>query len=266
MDFRTIIVEREHNIVTVVLNRPDRLNAINEELIQELLSAIEILYRDETVRVLIITGAGRAFSAGGDFKSDEHSLKLMDEGPAVFHRGYRNSVAPLINTLQNMRFPTIAMLNGVAVGLGFDIALACDMRIGSEDARFRVAWTKLGLVPAGGGTWLLPRIVGIAKAAELIFSARLIDAKEAEKIGILNKMVPSSALREETIQLARSIAENPPRAISLAKLNLYNGLKTDLASALELLGACQGVLASTEDFKEAVAAFREKRTPTFKGK
>jgi 2-(1,2-epoxy-1,2-dihydrophenyl)acetyl-CoA isomerase len=266
MDYQTIILAKEDKVATITLNRPERLNSINDLLIKELASAVDVVEKDDTVRVLIITGSGRAFSAGGDFKADEGRLKMVDKGSMEFKQNYSSFIAPFICKMQNLRIPTIAMVNGIAVGLGFDITLACDIRIGSQNTRFRVAWTKMGLVPAGGGTWLLPRIVGLGKAAELIFSARFIDAEEAKMIGILNKVVPASDLKVKALELAQAIAENPPLAVNQAKMNLYKGLGIDISSALELLGSSQALLMSTDDFKEAVAAFREKRAPSFHGK
>lgn len=241
------------------------MNAINERVIEELTSAIDIVERAANVRTLVIAGSGKAFSAGGDFSTDENSLELTNQAAAPFYQGYRRFIAPLICKMQGLQVPTIAMVNGAAIGFGFDLTLACDIRVGSEHSKFQVAWVKLGLIPAAGSSWLLPRLVGVGRAAELIFSGRVLGAEEAEQIGVLNKLVPPSELKNETMQLALSIAQNPPVAIRLAKLTFYKGLESNLPAALELLGACQTIALSTKDHKEALAAFRQKRKATFEG-
>jgi enoyl-CoA hydratase/carnithine racemase len=165
-----------------------------------------------------------------------------------------------------MQKPTIAMVNGVAVGGGFDVALACDLRIGSKDARFRNAFVKIGLFPGWGGTWLYPRVMGLGKALEYLFTGDFLGAEEAERLGVLNKMVVPEELEKETMVLARKIAQGPPIAIRLMKLQAYKGLQMDMETALEMAAACETITLNSEDHKEGVAAFREKREAQFKGK
>jgi 2-(1,2-epoxy-1,2-dihydrophenyl)acetyl-CoA isomerase len=265
MDTQTVIIEREEDVAIITLNRPDRGNALNEELGEQLLATIKELSRDASIRVLVITGAGRSFCTGGDIRTDKGGLKLVEGSPVEFYKGYR-MIKEIICGLQNLSIPIIAMVNGDAIGFGAGVALACDIRIGSEKARFNEAWVKLGFMPAAGSTWFLPRLIGMGRAAELIFTDRFLAAEEAEKLGVLNKLLPASKLREETMKLAKGIASFPPLAIKLAKLNLYRGLEVDLATALELAGSCQAILASTEDKDEALIAFREKRQGIYKGK
>lgn len=271
MQYKTILLEKIQNIAKVTLNRPTRLNALNPQLIGELATAIPELGKDPEVRAVVITGAGRAFCSGGDFKGDADSL-AAGRPPQGWHpedarnriRGYTLGVC---YALQSLPVPTIAMVNGVAVGLGFDVALACDMRVGSENARFMVGWTRRGVVPAGGTVWLLPRIIGLGRALEMMYTARFMEADEAERVGLLNKKVPSAELEAETMDLAGAIAHGPTIALRLDKLNTYKGLTMDYPTLLEYLAICQaGIANKTEDFEEASRAFIEKREPVFKGR
>ena len=267
MGYTTIEFTKERGIATMALNRPQRMNAINRTVHEEMLDALTNVKKDDSVRVFVLTGRGRAFCAGGDFKGDEDSLIKPDQlpQPKNFVKMYRAEIQPFILGLQNLDVPTIAMVNGPAYGMGFDFALACDMRIGSTDARFCAAWTRRAITTAGGATWLLPRIVGLGKATELIFFAREVKAEEAERLGILNKLVPADKLEEETMAWATELAKGPPIALRLSKMNIYRGLELDLQAALDLLATSQGIALSTEDYKEAARAFREKREAVFKG-
>jgi 2-(1,2-epoxy-1,2-dihydrophenyl)acetyl-CoA isomerase len=168
--------------------------------------------------------------------------------------------------LQGMAKPTIAVVNGPAVGGGFDIALACDMRIGSENAKFMVAFTRIGLVPGTGSGWLLPRIVGLSKACRLIYTGDLVESEEAYQMGLLDWLVPSDRLEEETMALAHRIAQGPPIALSLDKMVIYEGLNSNFETAIKLGTMCERLCLGTEDFKEGIKAFAEKRKPVFRGK
>ena len=271
MDFETIILKKEDGIATIIFNRPERLNALDFRMFSEIPQAIREVAGDETVRVLVLTGAGRAFSVGGDFKGEPATPGVMGidsqlQNPAMLAQQVRGYGRGINLALQNLDIPTIAMVNGVAVGQGFSMALVCDMRIGSQNARFSVAWTKRALVPATGDTWLLPRIVGLGRAVELILTGRFVEAEEAERIGLLNRLVPVEELENETMALAHQLAKGPPLALRLSKVNLYTGLNVDLATALESLSSAQAILFMTEDYKEATAAFQEKREAVFKGR
>ncbi|MBI4289661.1 MAG: enoyl-CoA hydratase/isomerase family protein [Chloroflexi bacterium] len=263
----TVTLKKDGGVAVLTLNRPQRLNAFNEVLGREMLACIQECNSDGVSRVLVLTGAGRAFCAGGDFRGDPNALLLVSEKrPSVFVQGYRGLIPQIITGLQSSFIPTIAMVNGLAHGVGFCLSLACDIRFGSENSRFCVAWLKRGLVPAGGTSWLLPRIVGMGRAAEIMFSRREVQADEAEKIGILNRLVPSAKLEEQTMEYARELAKGPGMAINLTKMNMYRGTELDLAAALELAGITQGIAVTTEDFAEASKAFREKREPVYKGR
>lgn len=267
MTFKTIIVKKEDSIATVTLNRPRRLNALNDQMIEELIVALDNLDRDDQVRVAIITGAGRAFCAGADLKPDEEGERILREtNPEVIRNSLRSGPQQLTRRMQSLGKPTIAMVNGDAVGGGCDLALACDLRVGSEKARFLVGFTRLGLIPGMGAMWLMPRIMGLAKAAELLFTGEALEAEEARRFGVLNRLVPAAELESETMALARKIASIPPVAVRLAKLQLYKGLELGFDTALEVAAATQTICFATEDHKEAIAAFRQKRAPTFRGK
>ncbi len=265
--FQTIIFEREDNVGIVTLNRPDKFNAVNQKMTEELTSLIEGLNQDKKTRALIITGAGKAFCSGGDFSKDSGlgwaSELSTDE---AFLSGYRETVPRIMCGLQALNVPTIAALNGVAVGLGCDLALACDIRIASENAKLAAIWIKRGLIPAAGGFWMLPRLVGLARATEIIFSGRFVPAEEGERIGLFNKVVPAPSLRYEAIALAQTFTENPPIAIKLAKMMLYRGLSLDFRAGIELAGAVQAIAHGTEDHAESINAWREKRKPVYKGR
>jgi enoyl-CoA hydratase/carnithine racemase len=260
----TVILKKEGNVTIITLNRPERLNAFNRQMEEELIEALASVHEDKDVGVLVLAGAGRAFCSGGDVSenmAEEYggtAQKISD----TFHHIYNGIILQLFN----LDIPTIGMINGVAVGLGFDLALACDIRVGSEDSRFMVGFTKMGLTPAAGGAWLMPRLMGLAKATEYIYTADFLEAEEALRLGVLNRLVPAKALEKETMALAQRIGENSPLANRLAKLQIHKGLNADLGTALELGGTCQAICLTSEETREALAAFREKRKPVFKGR
>jgi 2-(1,2-epoxy-1,2-dihydrophenyl)acetyl-CoA isomerase len=252
-----IILRKENHIATLILNRPDKLNAFTRQMEDELSQALADIAGDGDIRVMVLTGAGRAFCSGGDVS--EPVAEVYGGGvqniSTTLRRVYRDAVL----RLYNMDIPTIAMVNGVAAGLGFDLSLACDLRVGSEKARFVVAFTRVGLTPAAGGAWLLPRVLGLSKAAELIFTADFLEAEEAERLGVLNNLVPSLDLEKETMALAERISHNSPLANRLAKLQLHKGLQTDLETALEVGATCQAICLTSAEHQEKLAAFQNRR-------
>ena len=268
---KTVILVKSASdrVARITLNRPAKLNAINDQMQMELADAIENVAMDDEMNVLIVTGAGRGFCSGGDTeeltggsKTGAHDGK---RGPEKLRRGFRN-VHRIILGLHRMEKPTIAMVNGIAAGGGFDMAAACDLRIGSPNARFMSAFVRIGLFPAYGGTWLYPRIFGsVAKAAEMIFTGDFMEAEEANRHGLLNKLVPADKLESTTMELARKIASGPPVAIRLAKTLLYKGLQMDLETSLLMSAAAAAVPLTTQDHQEGVSAFREKRKPQYRG-
>jgi len=266
MDFKTIILKKQDNIATITLNRPDRLNSINDEVVTELAPALHDIGKDDDIRVLILTGAGRAFCAGADVNPEGGEAILRETSAETIRRGIREWSRDIIEGLVNLPKPTIAMVNGVCVGMGFDIALACDMRTGSEKARFMVAYSRVGIIAGQGGAWLLPRVVGLPKAAELLFTGDFLEANDAEKYGVLNKLVPQADLEKETLALATRIAKIPPLTTRLNKMHLYQMLNMDLSVALDYAAATQPILMTSEDYKEALAAVVEKREGKYRGR
>lgn len=268
MDFETITLEKEEHIAVITLNRPERMNAVNLQLEQELVAALDDVARDDEVRAVVITGAGRAFCSGADVGSlsgggSEGGLTGTAEG---MRRYLRSGFQKVTLSLQKMDKPTIAMVNGPAVGAGCDFAFACDMRVGSPNTRFRNGFVRIGLVPGAGGTWLYTRLMGLGRGLEFLFTGDFLDAEQAERIGVLNKLVPAEELEAEAMGLARKIAKGPPIAIQLSKMQAYKALEVDLESALEMAAACQGIALSTEDHREGVLAFIQKREAQFQGR
>lgn len=265
MAYETIILKKENHIATLTLNRPDKMNTVNGQMERELGAALADIANDTEIRVMVLAAAGqKAFCAGGDI-SDTDPGRLGTTAQEI-STGLRKLYRDVMLPLYELSVPTIAMVQGAASSWGFDLILSCDLRIGSETARFNEGFTRVGLTPATGGVWLLPRVVGLPKAAELIFTADMMDANEAYRLGVLNKVVPPEKLEEETMALASKIAKMPPMAIRLSKLQLRRGLQTDFAAALDLAAQCQGICITSEDSKEAIAAMFEKRQASFKGK
>ena len=260
-----LLVEKTDRIARVTLNRPDRLNALTPALEDDLLQAIQEIAQDDDTGVLVLTGAGRAFCSGADVGG--LAERASAEPPSVDDRRRRFSTPQgVILGLQKMEKPTIAMVNGVATGAGFDLACACDIRTGSPNTRFMAAYIRIGLFPGWGGTWLYPRVLGLPKAAELLFTGDFLEAEDAYRTGMLNKLVPPEELEAATMEMARRIASGPPIALRLAKLNLYKGLELDLETAMKFAAASETITLTSEDHKEGVTAFREKRPPKYTGR
>ncbi len=270
MRFETILLEKEDHIATLTLNRPERLNAINLQMFDEILAALENVDEDDDVRVLILTGAGRAFSSSADMKDGggEPGKRLFPDLTINEIREDILRVRPqrVTRNLINLRKPTIAMVNGLAIGDGFDWCLACDLRIASTEARFMNAFTKLALFPNTGGTWLLPRVLGLGKALELMYTGDWLEPEEAYRLGMLNRLVPPEELVEETLAIARKIASGPPASLRLMKLQTYRSLEITLDAALELAADGEALMLATNDHVEALSAWFEKREPKFTGK
>ena len=265
MDFETIILKKEGHVATLTMNRPDMMNALSTRMLQEMVTAVGELSQDDDVRVVILTGAGRVFCSGADVSKGGKASGLAGT-PVEMRSNVRNSYQKVALGLQRMDKPTIAMVNGAAVGAGCDFAFACDMRVGSEKAKFRNGFVRVGLIPGGGGTWLYTRLLGLGRGLEFLFTGDFIEAKEAHRIGLLNRLVAADQLESETMELARKIASNPPLAVQMSKMMAYRALETDLETALEMAAAYQALALSSKDHREGVNAFMEKREAQFKGK
>ena len=254
----TIVVERAGGVVTITLNRPERKNAINLTMWDELLATFQEIAEGTADRVLVITGAGGAFCSGADLgggvTSDRHQLAQM------------RHVADVAIRLHRLTIPTIAKVGGVAAGAGLNLALGCDLIVASDDARFSEIFARRGLSIDFGGSWLLPRLIGLHKAKELAFFADIISAKEAEAIGIVNRVVPAGDLDAIVDDWAAKLAAGPPLALSLTKTMLNNAFAVSMDQALEDEGRSQTVNFSTADTMEAMRAFIEKREPKFEGR
>jgi len=268
MNFETIILKKEDHVATLILNRPEVLNAVNMKMFEELKVALKDINEDDNIRVMVLTGAGKAFCASFDIKEGgaEVGKRLLShlsiEQVRQFLRHFPQKVTLGI---RNMEKPTIAMVNGLAVADGFDWVLACDIRIGSENAKFMSGFAKMGVFPNTGATWLYPRVMGLGKALELLYTNDWVQAEEAYQIGVLNKVVPVAQLTEVTMELACKIASGAPAALRLIKMQTYKGLEMSLESALELAADGEAISLSTRDHIEAISAFLEKREPKFTG-
>jgi len=252
-------VEVDGPVATLTLDRPAAMNALTVPVKLALREALESLAVDRSVRVVILTGAGRAFCAGQDLAEREQP----DAAPLEVE--VRERYNPIIRALRTMGQPVIAAVNGAAAGAGASLAFACDLRIAAEDARFILAFGRLGLVPDSGASWFLPRLVGPAKAAELALLGDPIDAAEAWRLGLVSKVVPGDQLMIEARALADRLAEGAPLALALTKTALDRAMTIDLDEALEGEAKLQGIAGASADHAEGLAAFLEKRPPHFTG-
>lgn len=248
-----------NGVLTLTLNRPEALNAFTGEMKDALLAALKDAARDRDVRVLVLTGAGRAFSAGQDLK-ERQGTDVSDLGTEL-----RTRYNPIIVAMRRLEKPVIAAINGVAAGAGVSLALACDIVIASDKATFVQAFTRIGLVPDTGSSWLLPRLVGYARAAEMMFTADVVDAATAERIGLVNRVVPSESLLSEANSMAVKLAQAAPMALALTKRAINRALNSTLEDALEFEAQLQAVAGRSSDHREGVAAFVEKRPARFSG-
>ena len=257
------------SIARLTLNRPDRLNAINDQMQVEIADAVAVADADPDVRVLIITGAGRAFCAGGDMNqlggSSNGNGSGWSSGNADRVRRSFRLAQDMILGVQRCEKPVIAMVNGVATGAGLDLACACDIRIGTPRSRFMSAYVRIGLFPGFGGTWLYPRTMGsLGRAAEMLFTGEFLEAEEAYRLGFLNRLVEEDELEATTLAMAERIAAGPPIAIRLSKMMLYQGLEFDLETAMKMAAAGETITLTSQDHVEGVAAFREKRAAEYR--
>jgi 2-(1,2-epoxy-1,2-dihydrophenyl)acetyl-CoA isomerase len=260
METKDLLLEKDGHVAVLTLNRPDRMNAFSAEMRQAFPLALENVQEDDSIRALIITGAGRGFCTGAD-------VAVQAAGPApVTSRGpVLKLVGDLILGFEKINKPVIAAINGVAAGIGLTLTLACDLRLASANARFSAIWVKRGLIADGGATLLLPLIVGMEKALELSFTGDIIDSSEAERIRLVSRVVPHEELMARAKELAQKIANGPPITVELMKRVMWEKIRNQLREQLLFETYAQNVCRTTQDQKEAVKAFMEKREPQIKG-
>lgn len=264
--YEDLLLEREGCLLWVTLNRPTQSNAFTNGMIAALCRLLRNADWDDSVRVIILTGAGKAFCAGGDIKAMAEKTGMFAGDSEELRKRYSRGIQQIPLTFESMQKPVIAMVNGPAIGAGCDLACMCDMRVGTGVSRFGETFAKLALVPGDGGTFFLQRVVGYAKAMELSLTGRIVEADEALAIGLLNRLVDENSLRRETKKLASEVAANSPVAVSMMKKALRQARTAEIGGHLDLLAAYQGITQLTEDHQEGVKAITEKRKPKFKGK
>jgi enoyl-CoA hydratase len=258
--YKTLIYEKKENIGLLTINRPEKMNAISQELTTELSQLLDDIENDEKLRVLVITGSGdKAFVAGADIN------EIVDRDARLGRKVSRER-QEIFSRLENLHVPVIAAVNGYALGGGLELALACSIRICSEKAQFGAPEVKLGIIPGDGGTQRLPRLIGLGRAMEMIITGDFIDAQEAYRVGLANNVFPPEKLMEKAMELAQKIASRPPLAVRYAKEAVNRSQEGDTASGFALESYLHALSCTTEDKKEGVSAFLEKRKGRFKGK
>jgi enoyl-CoA hydratase/carnithine racemase len=262
-----LLYDQDGHIVTLTFNMPDTRNALTDhDLAEAFVAACKRIQQDLSVRAVIVTGAGTAFSSGGNLKHMRDKAGSFGGDALQVRDGYRKGIQSLALALYRLEVPTIAAVNGPAYGAGCDTAFACDIRIASEEAVFAENFVRVGLISGDGGSWLLPRAIGLSRACEMTFTGEPVDAKMALEWGLVSRLVPASELMLEAIALAKRIAHNPPQALRLAKRLVREGQTTRFDTLLELAAAFQGACHQTQDHEEAVSAILEKRPPNFTGR
>lgn len=262
-----LLLSKQDHIATLTLNNPKQRNPISEiDFVDEFENTLKQLSQDDDVRCLIITGAGSAFSSGGNIKHMQDKEGMFAGSANDIRENYANVIQRIPKALYELDIPTIAAVNGPAVGAGCDLALYCDMRIASTRARFAESFIKVGLIPGDGGAWILPKIAGFGRAAEMAFTGDAISAQQAFDWGMINELVEPDELMNAALGLAQRIVVNPPQALKATKQLLKASTHMQLDTLLQLSAAIQANLHQTDDHVEAVSALINKRPPIFKGK
>lgn len=260
-------VDTRGAVAVLTLNRPDKLNALGEigdgDQVRE---ACEAINANRDVRCVVLTGAGRAFSAGGDVKAMKAREGAFGGNGVAIRDGYRGNIHKIVKSIYGLEVPSIAAVNGAAIGLGCDVACMTDIRIAADTAKFGVTFLKLGIIPGDGGAWLLPRTVGMSRACELLFTGDVIDAATAAEWGLVSRVVPADQLMDEAMALAGKIAAQPPHALRLAKNLLKHGQTASYDTLMDMSAAAQAISHLTEDHMEGVDALLEKRPAVFRGR
>jgi enoyl-CoA hydratase/carnithine racemase len=258
MDYKEILCTEKEGIFRIVLNRPESLNSLSNSIIDELINALNYAAGNKDIRVIVLAGAGKAFSAGGD-------LETIKSSDALSLRDYVEKIGGIIKLITSMEKPVIAEVSGVAVGSGCNLAIAADIVIAGEKARFGQGFLPLAFVNDGGGTYLMPRLIGLRKAQEIILTGKMLNAGEAEKIGLISKVVKVEELENAVMETARQLAASAPRALGFTKLLLNRSSVLDLNETLAYEAYIQGICKQTNDHKEGLDAFANKRSPNFSG-
>lgn len=268
MDFETIIYEKADALATITLNRPERMNAFTAQMIDEWYAALLDAHGDASVKVVIVTGTGRGFCAGADVRGGGPIGNLMDRDKTHVENVnfLRDGVQRIPRLVSLMDKPYIAAVNGAAVGAGMDMASMCDIRFAVDTARFGMTYVRMGIIPGDGGCYYLPRIVGMAKALDLVWTGRIMDASEALDMGYVSAVVPADDLMQHTREYALKLAKGPSVAIQQMKRLAYRSQELSVDSALDLAQQAMFVAQSTEDAIEGPKSFAEKREPQFKGR
>ena len=263
-NFQHLLIHQEEGVTTVTMNRPEVLNSFNDVMLEELIEVVETITHDDSVRCMVLMGAGRAFGAGQDLSgfpavpADGSEPIKVSEHLQKYHR--------LVKGMRAMSKPIIAAIRGVAAGISCNIALACDLRIAADNARFIEAFARIGLVPDGGGSYFLPRLIGLGRAMEMCLLADEVNGPEAERIGLVNKCVPVEEFPGYVASYAKRLANGPTHSYGLIKQLLYKSMETDLQASFNLEGQFQDEAFTTTDHKEGVTAFLEKRPAKYIGK
>ncbi len=267
MTFSDILFTKKDGIACLTLNMPETRNAITRaNTISEMTDVVKDINEDKSVKVLIVTGVDPAFSSGGNIKDMLNKKGMFNGAPIEIMNNYRHNVQKIPQLMRSVEVPTIAAVNGPAVGAGFDLTLMCDIRIASTKAKFGETFLNVGLIPGDGGAWFLPRAVGLAKACELTFTGDMIDAQTALEMKLVNDVVEHEKLMDRAYEMAEKISNKPGDALRMAKKLIYMGQRMSLDDILDQSAAYQAMCHHTEDHVEAVAAFLEKREPKFTGK
>jgi 2-(1,2-epoxy-1,2-dihydrophenyl)acetyl-CoA isomerase len=259
-DYETLQVDLADHVAAIRMNRSKSMNALEHRLRVDLVDCFQELSEDDDIRVVILTGTGKAFSAGGDLRELGQKM-TVDKA-----RKYVSHVSRIVLAIQNLEKPVIAAVNGAAMGAGFSIMMACDLVVVSEQAKFSLSFVNVGLLPDLGATYFLPRLLGVQKAKELVFTGKVLSAHELADLGLINDLVPHEGLEKSAFDLARQLAEGPPLALGSAKKLMNRSWQFSLEEMVELEAQSQAACMQSEDHMEGIAAFYEKRKPQFKGR